>query len=202
MLRVCLASPDVTEVCAIVRRGLGIADPKLREVVHGNYGDFTAVAPAFSGIDACFYCLGKSVRQTSGEAEYRQITYDYALAAAGALKAQSPAASFHFISGSGAHLQSRFMWARVKAETERDLIARFNAVCYRPAAIDGIPSSSEPMGYKLFRPVSRVVLKPFRSLYVTGDDIGRAMLQVKADGTRGRVIENAEIRDRAERRHR
>lgn len=202
VLQVCLASPDVTEVRAIVRRRLAIADPTLREIIHSNYQDFTAIADEFSGVDACLYCLGKSARQVSGEAEYRIITYDYALAAARTLRAQSPAAGFHFISGAGAHLSSRFMWARVKAETERDLIAQFNAVCYRPSAIDGMPSASEPRVYKFFRPVGRALLKPFRSLYVTGKDIGVAMLRAGADGVRGRVIENAEIRDTADRARR
>ena len=199
VLRVCLAAPQVTEVRAIVRRTLGLSHPRLREVTHGNFEGYTAVTEAFSGIDACFYCLGKSVRQVSGEAEYRTITYDYAMAAARALRQQSPAAAFHFISGAGAALNSRFMWARVKAETERDLLARFNAICYRPASVDGMPSASEPTLYKVFRPVSRVMLKPFRSLYVSGEDIGLAMLQATADGVRSRIVHNAEMRDLADR---
>jgi len=199
VLRICLASRDVTELRAIVRRRLGVADPTLREIIHSNFQDFTAITEAFSGVDACFYCLGKSAQQVPGEAEYRVITYDYALAAARALKAASPAATFHFISGAGADLNSRFMWARVKAETERDLIAQFEAVCYRPAAIDGMPSASEPVLYKVLRPVGRYAFSWLRSFYVTGEDIGRAMLQATADGVRGRVIENAEIRDIADR---
>ena len=199
VLRQCLASPDVTEVRAIVRRRLGVAEPSLREIIHTNYQDFTAVADEFSGVDACFYCLGKSAQQVASEAEYRTITYDYALAAARTLRAQSPAAGFHFISGAGVRLDSGFMWARVKAETERDLIAQFNAICYRPAAIDGMPSASEPRLYKILRPVGRYAFSWLRSFYVTGDDIGRAMLQNTRDGVRGRSFENAEIREIADR---
>ena len=112
----------------------------------------------------------------------------------------SPSAAFHFISGAGAALDSRFMWARVKAETERDLLAGFQAICWRPASIDGMPSASEPPAYKVFRPIARVLLKPFRSLYVSGEDIGLAMLEANAAGYRSRVIANAEIRDLADRR--
>ncbi len=161
----------------MVRRPLGLAHPRLRETTHSHFQDFTSAADAFAGVDACFYCLGKSVRQVSGEAEYRTITYDYAMAAARALRQGSPAAAFHFISGAGAALDSRFMWARVKAETERDLLSQFDAVCDRPASIDGMPSASQPFGYKVFRPIARVLLKPFRSLYASGDDIGLAMLR-------------------------
>jgi uncharacterized protein YbjT (DUF2867 family) len=145
------------------------------------------------------FCLGKSVRQVSGESEYRTITYDYALAAARTLRGLSAAAVFHYISGQGTNLTSRFMWARVKAEAERDLMAQFQAVCWRPSSIDGMPSASEPALYKAFRPVARTLLSSFRSLYVTGEDIGRAMLQATRDGVRGRVFENAEIRDLADR---
>jgi len=49
------------------------------------------------------------------------------------------------------------------------------------------------------RPVFRL-FRPFRSLYVSGDDIGRAMLQAMQDDVRGRIIENAELRDMADRR--
>ena len=199
VLQACLASPRVREVRTIGRRRLDIQHAKLREFVHSNFEDYTGVQAAFAGVAACLFCLGKSVRQVPSADEYRRITYDFALAAAGVLREQAPDAVFHYISGSGTHLDSRFMWARVKAEAERDLIARFNAVCWRPASIDGMPSASEPAAYKAFRPVARVLLQPFRSLYVKGEDIGLAMLQATIDGVRGRIVDNAEIRELADR---
>jgi uncharacterized protein YbjT (DUF2867 family) len=198
VLRVCLSTPVVEEVRAITRRPLKLAEGKLRGFVHGDYLDYGAVEEAFAGVDACLFCLGISVSQVSGEAEYRRITHDFALAAAGALARQSPGAVFHYISGQGARLDSRMMWARVKAETERDLIASVNAVCWRPAFIDGETSQSGPRLYQAIRPLFRL-LRGFRNLYVTGEDIGRAMLRATAEGIRGRIIENAEIRDLASR---
>lgn len=195
VLRVCLASAAVDEVRAVVRSRLTLAHPKLVEVTHADYLNLHPIANMFTGVDACFYCLGKSVRQTTGEAEYRRITHDFALAAARMLREQSPDAVFHFISGEGAALDSRFMWARVKAETERDLIGEFEAVCYRPGSIDGVPSASEPFGYKVMRPIARILFRPFTSLYVTGADIGRAMLVLTRDGARSRIVRNAEIRE-------
>ncbi|HEY0511262.1 MAG TPA: NmrA family NAD(P)-binding protein [Thermoanaerobaculia bacterium] len=198
VLRVCLSSPAVEEVRAIARRPLKPGHDKLRVFVHDDFLEYGAVAAAFAGVDACLFCLGISASQVAGEAEYRAITHDFALAAAGALKLQSPDAVFHFISGQGARLDSRMMWARVKAETERDLIARVDAVCWRPAFIDGEASQSGPRLYQALRPLSRL-FKGFRSLYVAGEDIGRAMLQATAEGMRGRIIENAEMRDIASR---
>ena len=198
VLRVCLAAQAVEEVRAIVRRPLQVVHDKLRVFVHGDYLDYGPVEEAFRGVDACLYCLGISVNQVSGEEEYRRITHDFALAAARTLKAHSPGAVFHFLSGQGAALDSRMMWARVKAETERDLGGVIDAVCWRPAFIDGADSPSQPRLYQALRPVFRI-LSPFRGLYVTGEDIGRAMLQAARENVRGRTIENREIRDRADR---
>jgi len=199
VLRACLASPLVAEVRAVVRRPTGLRNFKLREIVHADFLDFASIASSFEGVDACFYCLGISVMQVSGEPEYRRITHDMALAAARELKARSPGAFFHFISGRGTSLTSRQMWARVKAETERDLQALTPAaVCWRPAAIDGVPSAREPLIFKIARPILRVVFGPFRGLYVKGEDIGAAMLEATSRGIRGRTFENAELRDFAD----
>jgi uncharacterized protein YbjT (DUF2867 family) len=198
VLQVCLSSPAVEEVRAIVRRPLRVAHPKLRVFLHQDFLDYGAVEEAFSGVDACFFCLGISVRQVSGEAEYRKITHDFALAAARTLKLRSPDAVFHFLSGQSARLDSRMMWARVKAETERDLIDLVDAVCWRPGFIDGADSDNAPRTYQWLRPLFRL-FKPFRGLYVSGEDIGRAMIQATLDPQRGRVIENPEIRRMADR---
>ena len=198
VLRVCVSSPAVEEVRAISRRPVSLDHEKLRVFLTGNFQDYSRVEDAFVGVDACLFCLGVSATQVSGEEEYRRITYGFAVAAARALKARSPGAAFHFISGQGTSLTSRFMWARVKAETERELIKLIDAVCWRPAAIDGTPSDNAPRAYKVLRPLFRF-LKPFRSLYISGEDLGRAMLQATVEGTRGRIIENAEIRNIAER---
>ncbi len=198
VLRIALAAPDVESVRTMTRRPLGFAHPRLSDVIHDDYADLSKVERAFAGVDACLYCLGKSVSQVSGEAEYRRITHDFALAAARTLRRQSPGAVFHYLSGAGAAVDSRYMWARVKGETDRELLQEFAAVCWHPAAIDGMPSASEPLKYKIVRPIGRLLFKPFRSLYVTGDDIGRAMLAATRSGVRGQVIANAAIRDLAE----
>lgn len=198
VLRVCLSSPKVAEVRVVVRRPPGLSHGKLRVFLHQDFLEYGATPEAFAGVDACFFCLGISVTQVSGEEEYARITHGFALAAAGALARHSPGAAFHFLSGQGARLDSRMMWARVKAETERDLIPLVDAVCWRPGFIDAETSASAPRLYQAVRPLFRL-LRGFRSLYVTGEDIGRAMLQATAEGLRGRIVENAEIRDIAAR---
>ncbi len=198
VLRACLEAAGVDEVRAISRRPLSVAHPKLYVFIHDNYLRYDGIEAAFAGVDACLFCLGISSTQVSGEEEYRRITHDFALAAAHTLKAQSPNAAFHFISGKGTQAGSRFMWSRVKAETERDLMALAGATCWRPAFIDTDPSDSGPRLFQILRPLFRL-LKPFPNLYVHGQVLGRAMLQATAENMRGRVIENAEMRDIANR---
>ena len=198
VLQACLDSPAVEEVRAVVRRPLERTHPKLRVFVHGDYLDYSAVTEAFTGADACFFCLGISVSQVSGEEEYRKITQAFPLAAARTLQAHSPAAAFHYLSGQSASLNSRMMWARVKAEAERDLQALVDATCWRPGFIDGADSRNAPRVYQVTRPLFRL-LRPLRGLYISGEDIGRAMIRATLDGVHGRILENREIRDMAER---
>jgi uncharacterized protein YbjT (DUF2867 family) len=199
VLRAALTDPGVTEVRAIVRKTPKATSPKLRAILHNDFLHYDKVADAFDGVDTCLYCLGVSVSQVPKEDDYRRVTRDCAVAAAHMLKARSPKASFHFISGMGTNATSRFMWARVKAESERDLMDLVGATCYRPAAIDG--ETSESQGKTWYAPLKPMfkVFAPFRSMYISGDDLGRAMLYAARTGVRGAVLENAQIRDLADR---
>jgi hypothetical protein len=109
------------------------------------------------------------------------------------LKAKSPGAAFHYISGRGTDADSRMSWARVKAQTEHDLMELVNADCWRPALIDAKPSPTLPKLYAVFYPIGRL-FKPFPNLYIHGHDLGRAMLQATVENLQRRIIENAEIR--------
>ena len=68
VLQACLLAPGVEEVRTISRRPLGIVHDKLRAFAHSDYLNYTAVENAFKDVDACLFCLGISVTQTSGEA--------------------------------------------------------------------------------------------------------------------------------------
>jgi hypothetical protein len=197
VLDACLAAPIVEEVCVITRRPLMHTSSKLRTFVHKDFANYATVEEAFRGVDACLFCLGVSATQVSKE-DYRKITYSYALAAAQMFKSKSPGAAFHYISGQGTKPNSRMFWSRVKAQTEHDLIELVDANCWRPAFIDATPSPSLPKLYKVFFPLFRV-LKPFPSLYVSGTDLGHAMLQATQENLRRRIIENKEIRQLAAR---
>jgi NAD dependent epimerase/dehydratase family len=191
VLEACLEAPIVDEVRAITRRPLMHTNSKLRTFVHKDFLDYSTVQEAFWGIDVCLFCLGISVTQVSKE-EYRTISYSYPLAAAQMFKERCPGAAFHYISGQGTG--GRMFWAQVKAQAERDLMQLVQADCWRPAFIEAKPAANTPKMYAALLPLGRL-LKAFPGLYVTGRELGRAMVQATVEGLRGRVIENREIHE-------
>jgi uncharacterized protein YbjT (DUF2867 family) len=197
VLTACLKTPIVDEVRTIARRPLARRHPKLRSYTHSDFLNYDAVAEAFEDIDACLFCLGISTTQVKSDEEFRRINGDFALAAARLLKQKSPGAAFHYISGQGTNVNGRFMWQKVKGQIEIELMQEIGAVCWRPSAIAGEMSDSTTWMYKVGRPFF-AILKPFRDLYIDGQDLGRAMLQATLDGRRSQIIENRQIREIAE----
>ena len=188
-----LVSPLICEVRTLSRRRIESDSAHHVGVEHADLLDYRPVADAFAGIDAAFYCIGRSVSQVGDEGAYRQLAFEGAEIAARQLAVASPAAAFHYLSGQGASLQSRQMWARVKAEAERRLIELHGAVCWRPGAIDARRTEGWPFFYPMTIRTMRWIF-PSRRYYVRGEDLGRAMIEVAATNARARILENPEIR--------
>ncbi|MET7619775.1 NAD(P)H-binding protein [Streptomyces sp. NPDC005408] len=194
VLRECLLDDRVESVVAVVRKPLGFTHPKLREVVHEDFTDFSSLAGEFKAVDACFFCLGISSARKSEE-EYRRITYDYTLAAARALPS-NPSLTFTYVSGEGTDSteSGRSMWARVKGRTENDLLAMpFHAYMFRPGYIQPLHgATSRTRAYRLLYvgvswlyPLLRRVIPKH---VTTTENLGRAMLAVAGAGGAGEHI--------------
>jgi uncharacterized protein YbjT (DUF2867 family) len=200
VLQACLDSSAVASVVAVARRPIGVSSGKLQEVMVGDFADLSSAASRLANIDACFYCLGTASSGVS-EPDYRRITKSYALEAARVLKESSPRLVFHFISGNGTCLDSRFMWARVKAETEEALKASGLAgvILYRPGMIlsDRLPSRA-PLSLRATYPLLRL-LRFIRAWSIDAQDLGRAMLQMQVERQTTGTLENLAIRAAADR---
>ena len=205
VLRECLLDPSVERVLVVVRRATGQQHDKLREIVHGDFSDFSAIERELAGYDACFYCLGVSSVGMS-EADYTRVTYDHAMAAGRVLSRLNPSMTFVFISGGGTDSTERgkSMWARVKGKTENALLALpFKAAfMFRPALI--IPQHGIVSRTRLYRIVYAVIgpLYPvwkalFPSIVTTTDNVSKAMLRVAGDAgdAKKRVLENRDINE-------
>ena len=116
----CLKSKRVEKVLSVSRRPTGRSHPKLEELIIPNFKDLKENDTRFKGYNVCFYCAGKSSNGLS-EAEYRDITLETPLHFAKAI-GENKEMTFIYISGSGAGIDSWFMWARVKAEAENIFI--------------------------------------------------------------------------------
>ena len=201
VLRECLLDTGVEKVLTVVRGASGQPHEKLREIVHRDFLDFSAVAGELSGYDACFFCLGVSSAGMK-EADYSRVTYDITLAAAQALVKINPELTFVYVSGTGTDSTEKgaVMWARVKGRTENALLRLpFKAAyMFRPGFIQplhGIVSKTKlyRVFYSLLSPFSPVLKMLFPKYIVTTEQIGRAMLTVARHGAPKRVLENPDI---------
>jgi uncharacterized protein YbjT (DUF2867 family) len=200
-LRYALDNPAVRTVTSIGRKKLGISHPKLREVLHQDFADCSALANELSGQDAAVYCLGTYTGSVS-DAELRVITADYTIEFARVLRKGSPDAAFSFLSGNGADQtgRSRLAFARYKGQAEKALLAAgFPRVyLFRPAYIYPVQPRKEPtFSYRLLRAVYPVFRLLFPNQVVRADDLAWVMVDVVLRETaehRGLVFENRDIR--------
>jgi uncharacterized protein YbjT (DUF2867 family) len=201
VLRECLLDPEVTTVVSVARRSGGQPHPKLRELLHSDFHDFTPVERELAGFDACFFALGISSVGLTEDA-YRKITVDITRAAGTALARMNPGMTFVFVSGAGADSteRGRTMWARVKGEAE-NVVLRLPikaSYVFRPGIIrplHGIKSRTTAyrIGYTIAAPLMALLVRTLPTLATTTEQIGRAMLAVARHGFPKRVLETADI---------
>lgn len=199
-LRYALSHPAVDAVATFGRRKTGVAHPKLSEIVHEDFSDCAALAPALSGQTAAVFCLGAYTGAVPDD-EFRRITVDHALEFARVLRAASPRAAFAFLSGSGADPtgQSRLAFARYKGEAEKALLAMGfpRTYLFRPAYIYPVEPRKEPnFGYRFLRAVYPAFQLLFPNQVIRSDALARAMVDASIrDGADGEALtlENRDI---------
>jgi uncharacterized protein YbjT (DUF2867 family) len=200
-LRCALNNPAVGCVTSIGRRKTGILHPKLDEILHPDFTDCSALAPALSGQDAAVFCLG-TYTGTVTDAKHRTITVDYTVEFARVLHDSNPDAAFSFLSGSGADPtgRSRMAFARYKGEAEKALqtLGFKHLYIFRPAYIYPVEPRKEPnFSYRLLRGIYPVFRVLFPNQVIPADSLAEAMVDVvvcETGETRSQVFENRDIR--------
>ena len=201
VLRECLLDADVETVLAVGRSPTGVQNAKLREILHDNFLDFSAIESQIAGYDACFFCLGVSSVGMSEE-RYRHLTYDITLAAATTLSRLNPGMVFVYVTGQGTDSteQGRPMWARIKGKTENDLLKLpFKAAyMFRPAGIQplhGVKSRTAWVQaiYVVASPLLTWLNRVAPKYMTTSEQVGRAMIKVARDGYPKPVLESEDI---------
>jgi uncharacterized protein YbjT (DUF2867 family) len=201
VLRECLLDPDVVYVVSVVRSPSGQRHPKLREVAHANFLDFSPIESELTGFDAAFFCLGVTSAGKTEE-QYSRVTYDITMAAAEPLARLNPGMTFVSVSGAGTDSteRGRVMWARVKGKTENALLKLpFKAAyMFRPGVIQpvhGVRSRTAlyRIPYLILRPVMPWLRRRLPQYVTTTEQLGRAMIAVAKHGAPKTVLESADI---------
>lgn len=201
VLRECVLDTAVEAIVSIVRTPSGRQEPKLREIVHSNFLEFSPLENQLAGFDTCFFCLGVTSAGLS-EAEYRRVTYDMTIAAAQTLVRLNPEMIFIYISGAGTDSSGsgRAMWARVKGQTENTLLGMSFRAAYmfRPGLIVPLHGiTSRTRAYRVFYSATGPFLpwlqKRWPKRILTTEQLARAMLKAAKQGAPKRVLETADI---------
>jgi uncharacterized protein YbjT (DUF2867 family) len=190
LLRQCLADERIGEIIAFTRRPLklsGSERARVREVHVENFLDLSKHRDDLRNIDVAYWCLGISQLHEPKKPGYRRITRDFTVAAASALREQSPHATFHFLSGLGAARNglSPVMWGRVKGEAEQALmdlgLSRLHI--YRPTFIHSVAPRERPTRGDLL--AERLYFRFIPLLTVSTLNIAHAMLQTTFEDSSG-----------------
>jgi nucleoside-diphosphate-sugar epimerase len=197
ILQKCLKRDDVVKVTSITRKPLGIYHPKLIEIIHNDFLDYSKIENDLKTQDVCFYCIGVYTGQVPTE-EFKKITVAYTEVFAQALKKNNEAASFCFLSGQGADSseRSRVLFAREKGIAENILLKlKFKSThIFRPAYIYPITPRVEP---NFFYRLMRILYKPLKFIYpnfsVTSEKLATTMVEVGMNGGEN-ILENSDIR--------
>lgn len=195
----CLDHTAIGEVLVVGRSPSGIQHPKLKELIHADFTDYSAVEEQLSGYDACFFCLGISSVGLNEE-DYKKITYDYTLTLARILIKHNPGSAFIYVSGEGTNEKGRTMWARVKGRTENDLLdlGFKHAYMFRPGMIiplRGIKSRTKlyRFMYDYFMWLVKIIRAVSPDSVVNTTQIGLAMINGMLSGYEKNVLKPKDI---------
>lgn len=196
VLHECLKHPKVESIVVINRRPCGVEHEKLKEIIHEDFHDFSAIEDQLSGYHAAYFCMGVSSMGMNEDA-YRRVTYDLTMHVASTLNKINPELTFTYVSGVGTDSseKGRTMWARVKGKTENDLLKLFkNAYMFRPGYIQ--PTKGLINAYKvysIFAPLYPIWKTLFPKYVCTLEDLGLAMINATLHKPEQSVLECKDI---------
>lgn len=197
----CLNHPEVEKVLVITRRPTGYSNPKLTEIIHSDFQDFSSIADSLKGFNACYFCLGVT-SMGKNEAEYTRLTYTLTLNFAQILVVLNPDMTFCYISGAGTDstANGRTMWARVKGKTENDLMKLpFRKIyLFRPGGIEPfLPLKPTQTYYKTYKYMGWLfaIMKTIApSQVIKLNDLAAAMINASLIGYSKTVLEMKDMK--------
>jgi hypothetical protein len=192
-----LKHPNVESVLAISRKPCNMKHPKLKELIHNDFFDYSTIEEHLTGYNACMFCLGVS-SVGMNEKDYTRVTYNLTMSTARTLSKLNTGMTFCYISGTGTDSseKGRLMWARVKGKTENDLAKLpFKAVySFRPGLMK--PTKGQKNVKTIFK-VLGLLYPVWKFLspknVCTLENLGLAMIKASLSGFSKQILENLDI---------
>ncbi|GGI22717.1 epimerase [Pedobacter mendelii] len=191
----CLNSPEINSVLVINRKPCGYTHPKLKEIIHQDFFDFSTIETQLIGYNACFFCLGITSVGADDETYYK-MTYTLTMHVAKTLVKLNEAMTFCYVSGSGTNENGRLKWAQVKGKTESDLMKLpFEQVYnFRPGFIK--PLQNQKYAHKFYKyinwlfPIGRTI---YSSGFCTMIELANAMINTLTHTNGRKILDGNEI---------
>jgi len=198
-LNECLRNEKVEQVLIVNRKRLGLVHPKLTEVIHADFTNFSPLVDHFKEYDACFHCMGVSSIGMD-ESQFNTLTFGITKSLADACFTASSSMVMNYVSGTGTDSteKGKTMWARVKGKTENYILNKGfkDAYMFRLGVLlpeDGIKSSTGwyRIMYVIMAPLFPV-LKRMMSVTVSSL-FGKAMINTLLYSQPNKHLENKDI---------
>ena len=197
----CLYHQEIEGVLSIGRTPLNIDHPKLKEIIHNDFWDYSSIKNELKGYDAAYLSMGISAAGLSEE-KYTEITYEYTLGLAKTLFELNSEMTLTYVSGEGTDSseKGRTMWARVKGRTENDLLKLGfkQSYMFRPGGIiplRGIKSKTKM--YQFFYDYFMWLIKLIKffapNSIVNTTQIGLAMINATISGSNKSILRPKDI---------
>ena len=197
VLHECLLHPKVKNILVINRRECNVKHPKLKEIIHKDFSDFSSIKNELVGYNAVFLCMGVSSIGMK-EDKYKFLTYDLTMSLAKLLAELNSDLILIYVSGAGTDSseKGRSMWARIKGKTENDLIKMpfKNVYAIRPGGRTSTPGLKNKFTIlKLMNPVLPLLRRLLPKMICSLREVGIAMINVAIYGYDKNVIEVTDI---------
>jgi uncharacterized protein YbjT (DUF2867 family) len=194
VLHHCLGNDQFEKIISVGRRRTGINHPKLQEIEHKNFIDFSDIDKFLADVDVCYYCLGVYQNQVK-KSLFWEITVDYVSALIKAFEKINPDVRFCLFSAQGADQTEKapFLFGKAKGRAERVLLdsTLSEKHIFRPGFIN--PGQVTPKfmwSMAIFKPIYKLL--PF--IGIDAEKLAEVMVTIGISGSKEQVYENSVMR--------